>query len=242
MKGIIINILKIFAVVLLTAVAAFVIWAEFLVPVMDEADAALVSDAEVTVTEGDFLAFETDGSTVGLIYYPGGRVEREAYGPFAKALAEAGINVYLPSFPLDLAVFGIDKAEGILDANPQITEWYIGGHSLGGVMASEYYKSNPDAFEGLVFYASYPNSDLSSIPGNYGVLYGSEDGLCLTEDVDGAKDKLPAQAQYHLIQGANHSQFGYYGFQKGDGQASLSYQEQKMALVNLTLKVILGSD
>jgi hypothetical protein len=38
---------------------------------------------------------------------------------------------------------------------------------------------------------------------------------------------LPQSTKEIVIQGGNHSQFGNYGFQKGDHKASISYNEQQ---------------
>ncbi len=42
------------------------------------------------------------------------------------------------------------------------------------------------------------------------------------EDINKNKSKLPLTTKYVLIEGANHSKFGYYGFQLGDNKASIA--------------------
>ena len=48
---------------------------------------------------------------------------------------------YLSLYPLDLAVIGGNKADKIKEDFPD-SDYVIGGHSLGGVMASRYANKN----------------------------------------------------------------------------------------------------
>ena len=49
-------------------------------------------------------------------------------------------------------------------------------------------------------------------------------------------DSLPADATFVVIDGGNHAQFGSYGFQPGDHEASISPQEQRAQTVNATIE------
>ena len=80
---------------------------------------------------------EDNASDIGLIFYPGGKVETEAYAPLLDQLAEQGITCVLVEMPLHLAVFDINAADDIYEQFPEITSWYLCGHSLGGAMASQ---------------------------------------------------------------------------------------------------------
>ncbi|MRS04599.1 alpha/beta hydrolase, partial [bacterium] len=100
---------------------------------MPEAAPALLSDEHVKVSAGKWLVFQPIAATPkeGFIFYPGGRVDIRAYAPMAKTLAEKGILVVVIRMPLNLAVFGINKADAVIQAFPEIGQWMIGGHSLG---------------------------------------------------------------------------------------------------------------
>lgn len=41
------------------------------------------------------------------------------------------------------------------------------------------------------------------------------------------KPKLPATVKLVKTDGANHAQFGYYGFQLGDNRATISREQQQ---------------
>ena len=55
--------------------------------------------------------------------------------------------------PFNLAVFDINAADYAYSNFPNIKKWYIGGHSLGGAMASAYAKNNESKLNGLIYWA-----------------------------------------------------------------------------------------
>jgi len=58
-------------------------------------------------------------------------------------------------------------------------------------------------------------------------IYGSRDGvLNMAKLAEGARF-LPDHAENYVIEGGNHAQFGNYGTQRGDGDASVSAEEQQ---------------
>ena len=82
------------------------------------------------------IVCKSENATKGLIFYPGGKVEYTAYLPLMESLAQKGILCVLVKMPFNLAVFDVNAADGIREMFPEITDWYIGGHSLGGSMAA----------------------------------------------------------------------------------------------------------
>ena len=218
-----------------------------------EAVAALQSDDQVTVTNvagQDWFVFSPASGEVstGLIVYPGGFVDPVAYAPIAREIAARGYLVVLNPMALNLAVTGINSADAIIAAFPEIAHWAVGGRSLGGAMAAEYVKSNPETVDGLALWAAYPaeNTDLSSLPLAVVSSYGDADGLASVADVTGAAERLPTDARFVLIHGGNHTQFGAYGqgFQRGDNPATISRAAQQAAVVAGTLELleIIGSN
>ena len=207
---------------------------------MPEAEAALVSDELVRVETSPWLTFTPAEPTgTGFILYPGGRVPAEAYAPPARAIAEAGYLSVVPSMPLGLAMLAPDTADGIVEANPQIERWVIGGHSVGGVMAAGY-ASDHDAVNGLVLWAAYPadGTDLAAQALAVTSVYATEDGLVSIDDIDASRTQLPSATTYVEIAGGNHAQFGWYGEQNGDGVATISREEQQAQVVAATLELL----
>jgi hypothetical protein len=163
-----------------------------------------------------------------LVFYPGGLVDPAAYAPLMKQASDRGIMTVIVPMPLDLAVFGIGEAGGVIGAYPDIKHWIIGGHSLGGSMAAEFVKNNPKAVEGLVFLASYSadSTDLSATPIKVLSIYGTRDGKAGSE-FEASMSRLPGDSRLVVIDGGNHAQFGDYGPQDGDGTATISRADQQ---------------
>ena len=214
--------------VLAIAVGAFTIWASMPVgELMPEAEAALLSDERVTVTGRGWLAFIPHDAppTAGIILYPGGRVQAEAYAPLARRIAEEGYLATIVYAPINLAILNPNAAGGVMENFSAIDTWVVGGHSLGGSTAGIFAANHPDSVSGVVFIASYPANDaLVNLDIPILSIYGTNDGVAETEDI--VEAVLPSTTRFVPIEGGNHSQFGYYRFQSGDSEATISRDEQ----------------
>ncbi|MDY2777026.1 MAG: alpha/beta fold hydrolase [Collinsella sp.] len=197
--------------------AGFFVWASDYYHAEPEALAIL--DEAGTIDEGDDIALipRDSPATCGLIFYPGAKVEAEAYLPILDMLRDQGIACFLARMPLNMAIFDVDAAEGIMDDHPQIETWYIGGHSMGGGMASAWASDNATRVEGLILlgayvYGDYPPSDALTI---YGSLNTS------------VEERIHYSENVVRIEGGNHAQFGNYGPQHGDPPATISAKRQQ---------------
>lgn len=216
------------------------LWLSALADPMPEAQASLDSDGSVTVTTEPWLTFTpTEASSVGFIFYPGGRVPAEGYAPPARAIAEAGYLTVVPSMPFGLAVLAPDTADDIIEAYPEIERWVIGGHSLGGAMAADYAAGN-EAIDGLALWAAYPpdGTDLSEQAIEVTSVYATEDGLSTIDEIEASRVQLPPTTMFVEISGGNHAGFGWYGPQDGDGEATISREEQQAQVVEATLDLL----
>ncbi|MDY0234782.1 MAG: alpha/beta hydrolase [Gudongella sp.] len=161
-----------------------------------------------------------------MIFYPGGKVEAIAYAPLLSKLSSTGITTILVKMPFNLAVFNINAADNVLSKLPEIKNWYIAGHSLGGAMASSYIEKNEDKFQGLILLGAYPVNE-SSIPTL--AIYG-------TYDLGLDKSKLESVENKFEIIGGNHAYYGNYGEQEGDGVATITREEQQAKAVELIIE------
>jgi pimeloyl-ACP methyl ester carboxylesterase len=225
------------ATLLLAGSAAFAIYFSNAQQPAPEAVAALQSSPAVTVTEGgDQIVFmPKQDPEAAIIFYPGARVEAAAYAARLRPLAEHGYAVFIVEFPLHLAFFGADRAAGVMAAHPEIQTWAIGGHSLGGAFACSFLAGRKD-IKGLILYASYPAVDLSKRTELVAVsLYGTNDGLATVDRIEKARPTMPPQTQYVAIEGGNHSYFGDYGMQAGDGLPTISREAAARQIAAATL-------
>ncbi len=184
------------------------------------------------------VVFEPEGATKGFIFYPGGKVEYTAYVPLMQACAEEGILCVLIEMPFNLAVFDINAADGIQKEYPEIEEWYIGGHSLGGSMAASYLADNADDYEGLILLGSYSTADLSNTDLAVLSVFGSEDKVMNREKYQDNKSNLPSDFTEFVIDGGCHAYFGMYGLQDGDGTPKITNTEQIRITVENIVKIM----
>jgi len=232
------------AVILLLFGAFFIYTLDFSRP-EDTAIAALEDTGSVDVREESGMIIFTpkvDSTGTGFAFYPGGKVDYRAYAPLMADLADRGVTCVLLKMPFQLAVFDINAADRAISSLPQITRWYVGGHSLGGVMASTFAAANTEKVEGVVFLAAYPSGDMVSSGLRVLSLYGSSDGVLNMDSFQSGKDKAPKDAVYLEIPGGNHAGFGSYGVQKGDNAASISPGEQQREAAGAIVLFFKGED
>lgn len=202
----------------------------------EAAAAALVSD-DVTVKETDFgWLFDGPARDTALIFYPGGKVEETAYAPLLHRLAAGGMDVCLVRMPFRLAILDENAAAGIMEQY-DYAHWYIGGHSLGGVMAASYAAAHGDALAGTVLCAAYPIKALEAGQAEI-LLYGSEDGVLNRNELEETRRFSAGRLIEYEIAGGNHAQFGDYGIQRGDGAALISAEEQQKQTAEIILSAV----
>ena len=183
----------------------------------DTALEVLAQNNNITVQDNLTVLSPSYPTDTALIFYPGAKVEAEAYLPLLDQIRQTGVTCILVHMPFNMAIFDWDAAEDILPRFPEIQHWYMAGHSMGGAMASQFASEHPEQLDGLILlgayiYGDYPDDDALTV---YGSLNQSvEDHIDYTENIV-------------EIQGGNHAQFGNYGPQKGDLPATISAQEQQ---------------
>lgn len=222
-------------------------------PAMPEALQALRSNDNATVSEEKLseallnptcYVFKPNNikPAKGFIFYPGGLVDPRAYAPPARAIAAQGYLVVIVGMPFDLAPLGAGRAAKIIQRYGEIKKWAIGGHSVGGTFACKFVKDFPDAVDGIIIWASYPserfridNRDVKAI-----CIYGTHNPNCNADEIAANKPFLPPKTVYLEIEGANHTQFGYYDtspspVQPGDGIATITREAQQAVIIKSTV-------
>ena len=205
------------------AVLALVVGCRFYVSDYYRAEETTMStpDTVSIETADDRMVFIPEESQAGLIFYPGGKVEFTAYAPLMAKLAEQNILCVLLKMPLNLAVLDMDAAEGIPEQFPEVEQWYLAGHSLGGSMAASFAEKHADTYDGLILLAAYSTEALTETGLKVCSLYGDRDGVLNLEKYREYRSNLPEDTLELVLEGGNHSGFGCYGTQEGDGTSSL---------------------
>ena len=207
-------------ILLLLAGGGFAFYVSDYYPASVQAAALLDGSGQtgVTVTKNLTILTPDEPNGTGLLFYPGGKVEHIAYLPLLERLRDQGVTCVLVEMPFRLAVFDPNAADGVFEQFPEIETWYMGGHSLGGAMASSYAAEHPEGISGVILLGSYL---YGGWPAEKSLtIYGSED---LVLD----RSKITYTENVIELEGGNHAQFGSYGPQKGDGQAAITAEEQQ---------------
>jgi pimeloyl-ACP methyl ester carboxylesterase len=136
----------------------------------------------------------------------------------------------------------MNQALEIISANESIQYWVVGGHSRGAAIASRSAYKYGETFDGLILIGtSHPKEaafDLSNSTLAVTKIYASNDGLASMDEVEANALYLPANTTWVLIEGGNHSQFGYYGSQLGDNTATISREKQQELMVAAILAAL----
>jgi len=222
-------------IVLISAMVGFLFWANH--PMGPEQ----VAQSCLTSPDGINIQFEKYGlvltpcvendppaKNMGVIFYPGGRVHHLAYLPVLQRLVCFGYPVFLVRMPCYMAVFDYQRAGKVMAMHPEVSNWAIGGHSLGGAMAAHYAARHPKRFRGLFLWGAYPSErdNFSTLGLPVQMICAECDGITTQEKVDRVRAQLPADVRWMEIEGGNHAQFGDYGPERKDSPAKLSANMQ----------------
>lgn len=233
--------------IIIVATVSFLIYANIYYKATD-VDDYMTSDIYVEVKEtNDYIAFmpashANENVPAGYIFYPGAKVEEKAYSELMYEVAKnSGIFTVIVKMPLRFAFLGLNKANKVMDDyKDKVNNWYIGGHSLGGAMATAYLEKNQDKFQGFILLGAYTTADFSQNEDLWGMtIYGENDYVLNRNSYAKAKDKMPKHNYEYVIEGGNHANFASYGKQKGDGEATIT-KDRQIALTALKMIEFIG--
>lgn len=185
--------------------------------VAEDADAMVLRPAE-----------EAD-SNLGLVFYPGAKVDANAYAARLAGLAlDTGTTVVIVKPWLGLALFDPRGLTAFTGHASEVENWMVGGHSMGGVRAC----AAAGEAAALILFASYCGTDISDLSVPVLSLSGSADGLSTPQKITDNREHLPASARMVEIPGASHASFGDYGPQNGDGSPSIDDERMNTAVTD----------
>lgn len=161
-----------------------------------------------------------------VVFVQGGAVAADRYSWIGKRLAANGVVSVHPSHTADLAFFSNGNAADVLQSVRAMSDTSghplsgrlsadratIMGHSLGGVVAAGTWIDNPDLFEHLVIWASFPapgkDPARASEPGDRVLsIVGGEDPRVSLDQAREGIEPLDATTTLAVIDGVSHYQF-----------------------------------
>ncbi len=239
----------------LLATAVFVAWSLLAFRATAEATAAMRSDARVVVATVngvfDFTPTSQKARTpVGLVFFAGSMVDPVAYAPLMRAVAQAGYPAMLVPLPRRGAFGAANSAEVLhttlsaMQDDERVMRWLIGGHSKGAVVATRMVSQLAVLGAGnvaglLLVGTTHPRDvDLSTLKWPVTKVVGTNDGIAPIKTVEAHGALLPASTHWVRIEGGNHSQFGWYGFQPLDHFAGISRQAQHEQLIQAVIDAL----
>lgn len=228
------------AVLLVVTVVAAAVWLRPF-PTADAARTVLASPPAGVRVSSDAAALTlapTGRPRGGLVFQPGARVEAESYAAILAPIAEAGYVVEIVRQPLGIGFLAIDAPTALMARHPDVTDWTLGGHSLGGVAAAQYVADHREGPHKLLLWASYPAGSLADRSEvEVLTIAASNDGLSTPTKVDAQQHLLPAGSHVVEIEGAVHAFFGDYGVQSGDGEPTIDRADaqEQIRAASLTL-------
>lgn len=238
----------------LAATGVFAIWSLIAYRASSAARAALVPDSAVAVGHDDGIwsftpRHPTSIGVPALVFFPGALVDPIAYAPLVRAAAAAGFPAYIVELPRRGALGGAEdpaleqRLDRLLAASGTPRRWVIAGHSRGAVVASQIAAERRTGFAGLIVIgSSHPRDvDLSTLTVPVTKIVGTRDGLATRTEVEANRAKLPAATRWVWIEGGNHSQFGWYGFQPGDRRATIAAATQRASMIQAVLDALAHS-
>jgi alpha/beta superfamily hydrolase len=160
--------------------------------------------------------------------------------PLCRTIADSNVKVYLIKMPWRLASKGYNKPKELHLFDDTTKTYILSGHSQGAKMAAQFAYENPALTDKLILIATTHPKDISLADNKLPTMkiYGSMDGVADEKSIIDNKTKLPATTKFIRIGGANHAQFGYYGFQLGDNEAAISREQQQTETLKYMIEFI----
>jgi pimeloyl-ACP methyl ester carboxylesterase len=248
--GLVRRIKRIWITLGLAATVVFTFWCLLAYRANADGVRAALSDGLVEVVRGDdhrvFRPLVVPSRSTGLLFFSGALVDPRAYAGLARSAADAGYPVIVVDLPRRGALGGAEgpavlrRGRDAMTAQPDVRCWVVGGHSRGGEVASRFVLTYPDHRAALLLVAtSHPRDvDLSALSIPVTKIVGDRDGLATPERVARNRPLLPTATRWVDMPGANHSQFGQYGFQPGDRFTQIPREVQQRRLAEETRRLL----
>lgn len=208
---------------------------------LESALTALQSDDQVLVENDKWVVMRPAAGTpnIGVILYPGAHCMVEGYSEIMKPVAAAGYLVVGVKMPFEFSIFAPNRADEVRDAFPEIEQWFISGHSMGGAMAGRYADLNQDSLAGLILLDAYPPAANSLADSSLPVLHvhrARPDGTA-PQKFEEMREVFPPDSVWAPVPGGNHMNFGAFlgGAYVEEWEPEISREAQHEIIVDAIL-------
>lgn len=176
--------------------------------------------------DGSLVVTPKAPSGRGLLIFHGALIEPRSYARTAAFFAQRGMTVFLPRGPQRLSIRGVEGAAARMSDFPQVKEWFLLGHSMGGMASLTLAEARPNGIKGIALWAAAMPRDFTKARVPVLFLWGDSDGLLPAERLVEVKSKLPSSTRYATIEGGNHRGFAMYSHQFFDRETTLDGRRQ----------------
>jgi pimeloyl-ACP methyl ester carboxylesterase len=222
----------------LVALTGFLVYLSLPFPAEADRLASASANPKYTVTETDdaIVLAPPSGSGDGLLFFPEQHVEPEAYVYKLSGLAEAGVTVVIARPILNLAIVDFRPISTFTAGTSHVDRWFVGGHGVGGTRACLH--ASEGRIAGLVLVAATCANDLSNSGVRVVSISGDLDQITSPGSILNSKSLLPPDTVFVKIEGANHSQFGDFGAQPGDGKSKTKDSGVRYQITEAVLELV----
>jgi len=181
----------------------------------------------------DWYLFSSNknNDTIAIFFYAEPRIDEKSYFYLANMLQRKGYDVFIARSLFHQPLFSWSLVGKAMAAYPKYQAWYIGGHGSGNVATSRYLTHDQEEkVAGAFYFGDVPEDRVMSLQRPTLVLLGADDGVFDWVRYEEEKYKyFVSHVELQIIEGGNHTYFGYYPLDGYDNVGSLSPKDQQDA-------------
>jgi pimeloyl-ACP methyl ester carboxylesterase len=175
--------------------------------------------------DGGLLFTPREKSARGIVLLHGALIEPLAYARTGAFFAQKGYTVLVPRGAGRLSIRAIDGAGAKMN-DLGVTEWFLLGHSMGGMASLLLWEKRPAGIRAVALWASAIPGDFTKVSVPVLFVWGDHDGLIPGDRFSELKARLPSGTQFVTAEGGNHRGFALYSHQFFDAQATVEPASQ----------------
>lgn len=181
--------------------------------------------------EDDWYLFSSNknNDTTAIFFYAENRIDEKAYFYLANMLQRKGYDVFIARSLFHQPLFSVSLIDKARQAYPKYQAWYLGGHGGGADVITRYLlNDNEHQIAGAFYFGAVPDDKVLALQRPLFILLGKNDGVFNWENYYAESYKyFTPLIELQIIEGGNHTNFGYYNLDGHDLAATISPKEQQ---------------